>query len=442
METESPKPHTLGIDPSLLRPPSLIKIWLCRLCWFLLIAGLAAGAFFWFQEQRQQRSAEAQIEYRTEIVRRGDLVVTVTATGSLQPTNQVAVGSELSGNIQEVLVDWNEEVQEGQVLARLDISKLQAQVQQTQASLKAAQARVLIAQATIEETYSKLKQLERIRELSGGKNPSQFELDSAKAAAARARADKAVAEAGVAEVQARLDITLNELGKAEIFSPVNGIVLNRNIEPGQTVAASFSAPVLFELAEDLTQMELHVDVDEADIGQVKEGQEAVFTVDAYPRRTFSAVIRQVRFAATVTSGVVTYKTVLRVDNKDLALRPGMTATAEITVQKAEQALLIPAAALRFNPQAQEASRQQQGSFLDALMPRPMMRRERPQRPDSNERQGGGGPQKIWKLGQDGKPQELAVHVGLSDGSSVQVLRGDVEEGEQVITAAINARAGR
>lgn len=401
----------------------------CCLCWFLIIAcGAAAG---WFVAgSGQQNGRPAKVEYATEKAVSGDLTVTVTATGTLQPTNKVSVGSELSGNIEAVLADWNDRVKAGQVLARLDVSKLKAQVQQTQATLAAAKARVLQAKATIDETASKLRQQEKVRELSGGKQPSQADMDAAIAALARAKADKESAEAGVAEVEAKLAMTRTDLSKAEILSPVSGIVLSRNIEQGQTVAASFSAPVLFEIAEDLAKMELQVDVDEADIGQVREGQEAAFTVDAYPGRTFSANIRQVRFASTVTNGVVTYKTVLRVDNADLSLRPGMTATAEIAVQKAENTLVVPNAALRFSPQTEEKP-QQKRSFLDSLMPRSRFSpSNRGKRPDK----GTGGQQHVWIL-YDGQPKQVPVKTGLSDGSRTQIVEGSLKADDVVITAA-------
>jgi HlyD family secretion protein len=417
-------------DPSLmLHPPK--RRGLGCLFWLLALGGLAAGGYFYYFAPKQQgQESAAQVEYKTEEVRQGDLVVTVTATGTLQPTNQVEVGSELSGNIDEVLVDYNDRVEAGQVLARLDVSKLKAQVKQNKAALATAEAKVLSAAATIQETASKLRQLEKIWKLSNGKTPSQFDIDAAKAAAARAKADKASAAAGVAEVEAKLDMTLTDLSKAEIVSPVNGIVLSRNIEPGQTVAASFSAPVLFNLAEDLTKMELQVDVDEADIGQVREGQEAQFTVDAYPERKFSAKIRQVRFASTVTNGVVTYKTVLMVDNSDLALRPGMTATAEIAVQKAEQALLVPAAALRFNPQAQK-KRERKSSIFDALKPGPRFpQREKRVRQTGEDQDG----QQVWLLGRGGQPRSVPVKTGLSDGSSTQIFAGGIKAGDQVIIA--------
>ena len=235
-------------------------------------------------------------------MKRGDLTVIVTATGTLQPTNKVDVGSELSGIVKSVEADYNDRVKVGQVLARLDTSKLEAQVTQSRAALDSAKAKVLQAQATVLETRSKLTQFQKVRELSNNKVPSQSELDAAEAAFERAKADEASATAAVSQAQATLEANQTDLSKSVIRSPINGVVLTRSMEPGQTVAASFTAPVLFTLAEDLTQMELHVDVDEADVGKVKEGQKAAFGVAAYPNRTFEARITQTRFGSSRPRG--------------------------------------------------------------------------------------------------------------------------------------------
>ncbi|HSO19774.1 MAG TPA: efflux RND transporter periplasmic adaptor subunit, partial [Desulfosarcina sp.] len=287
----------------------------------------------------------AKVQYITQPAAMGDLTVTVTATGNLEPINQVDVGSELSGIVRTVEVDYNDPVTEGQVLARLDTSKLEALVLQSKASLDAAKGKLLQVQATIRETRLKQDQLKKLGKMTDRRAVSQLDLDVANAALARALADEISAKAEVDRAKAILDANETDLSKAVIRSPINGIVLTRSVEPGQTVAASLQAPVLFTLAEDLTQMALHVDVDEADVGQVAAGQNAVFTVDAYPNRTFPARITQVRFGPKAVEGVVTYETLLNVENQDLSLRPGMTATAEIVVQKIENALLVPNAAL-------------------------------------------------------------------------------------------------
>ena len=301
--------------------------WLKRaIATLLVVAGVAAGVAAW-----KTASVTNSPRYTTQEARRGSLTLMVTATGTLQPTNQVDVSSELSGIVKSVDVDYNDRVKVGQILAQLDQAKLKAQVLQSRASLESARAKLLQAQATVTEAGKELARLKRAGELSGNRIPSQHDLDAAAASLERADADEANNTAAVRQSQAILEANETDLAKTVIYSPITGIVLKRSVEPGQTVASSLQAPVLFTLAEDLAKMELHVDVDEADVGKVKPGQAATFTVDAYPDRTFQARITQVRFGSKTVSGVVTYETVLRVDNSDLSLRPGMTATANITV---------------------------------------------------------------------------------------------------------------
>jgi HlyD family secretion protein len=374
-------------------------------------------------------NGSAELRFTTREVTRGDLTVMVTATGTLQPTNEVDVGSELSGIIDSVYVDFNDNVRIGQPLARLDTEKLRAQVTQAQASLESARARALQAEASVKETLSKLEQLRKVRELSNNKVPSQSDLDAAEAAWLRAVAEKSAADAGVSQAEATLSANRTDLTKAVITSPINGVVLSRDVEPGQTVAASFTAPVLFTLAEDLTEMELHVDVDEADISKVTEGQLAEFTVAAWPDRSFKAVISEVRFGSSTTSGVVTYETVLTVDNSDLALRPGMTATADITVSRVEDAILVPNAALRFFP-PMEGSREGEppSSLVENLLPHPPGRNNRP-RPEAMDID---GKQTVWTL-ENGELRPVPVTIGVTDGSFSAVLAGDIEPGMKVVT---------
>ena len=235
---------------------------------------------------------------------------------------------------------------------------------QCEASLESARAKVLQARATVTETAAKLAQYQRMRQLSNGKAPAQADIDAAEAAYRRAEADVANCAAAVDQAEATLKANETDLSKSTIRSPINGVVLTRNIDPGQTVAAAMTTPVLFKLAEDLAKMDLHVNVDEADVSGTREGQKATFSVAAYPRRTFDATIIQVRFGSSTTSGVVTYETVLDVDNRDLALRPGMTATADIVVKKVKDAILVPSAALRFIPPVRnEAAKKPSGGLI-------------------------------------------------------------------------------
>jgi HlyD family secretion protein len=370
-----------------------------------------------------------QVRYLTNDITRGDLTVIVTATGTVQPTNTVDVSSELSGVIRKVLVDYNASVKAGEPLAELDTDKLKAQVDHANATLNAAKAKVDEAKATVAEqklTY------ERKQHLLARQATSQQDLDAAKAAYDRAIAGLGSAKAQVAVAEADLRVNETNLAKACICSPVNGIVLERAVEPGQTVATSLQAPVLFVIAEDLKQMELQVDIDEADVGSVREGQEAFFTVDAYPDRTFPARIEQLRYGSEEVEGVVTYKAVLRVDNEALLLRPGMTATAEIVVKRVKDALLVPNAALRFSPPSEKASEAPQQSLISMILPR------RPSFRKPSEREGTGADRVLWVL-RDGAPADVPVTVGATDGARTEILGGDVKAGQPVIVDAETAR---
>jgi HlyD family secretion protein len=381
------------------------------------------------------RGGGAETKYVTQEVTRGDLTVTVTATGNLEPRNQVDIGSELSGTIRAVNVDVNDEVKAGQVLTRLDTSRLEAQVLQARSSLASAQARVLQSVAGLKEARANLARLQKVRELSGNKLPSQQDMDVAESAVAQGEGEEAAARAAVAQAQANLDAVKTDLSKTDIRSPINGIVLVRSVEPGQTVAASLQAPVLFTLAEDLKKMELHVAVDEADIGSVQLGQDATFTVDAFPNRQFHAKITRVDFASNNTqkstssssqgsaasatsTGVVTYETVLEVDNSDLLLRPGMTATAEIVTTSIQGATLVPNAALRFTPTGVDVpgvpNAQASRGPLSALMP------TMPRRFFGGQQRGSGRMGRVWVL-ENGKPALAVFRPGATDGRMTQVL---------------------
>jgi HlyD family secretion protein len=368
------------------------------------------------------------VRYETAEVQQGDLTVTVTATGTLQPVNQVDVGSELSGIIKTVEVDFNDRVQRGQVLARLDTDRLKARVIESRASLDSARSKVDDAKATVLETRLRYQ---RCVKLAARELCPEEDLDTYTAAHSRAKAAEASALSQVAVAQATLDGNETELAKAEIRSPIDGLVLKREIEPGQTVAASLQAPVLFTLAEDLAKMELHVAVDEADIGKVLEGQTAVFTVDAYPERDFSARITQVRFAPQTVEGVVTYETVLSVDNSDLSLRPGMTANAVITVQQLQQVTLVSNSALRFTPPTPKKAKSSGGGIFGAMFRRAPSSKRRIEISNKSGRN-------VWIL-HDGKPEAVTVKTGASDGKFTEILSSDLQPGMAVITDAISIK---
>lgn len=387
----------------------------------LAAAALAIGAGVWFFG----KGNSGAVVYETQTVSRGDLSVTVSATGTLAPLKEVEVGIEVSGTIKSVEADYNDQVKVGQVLARLDTTRLEAQSLQSRAALEAAKAKVRQVQATVKEAEVQLAKLRNVLELSGGKVPSQYDLDAAKATLARAHADEAAAKAGVEQAQGTLNVNLTDLTKAAVKSPINGIVLARSVEPGQTVASQFQAPVLFTLAEDLTQMELQVDVDEADVGMVQPGQHAQFSVDAYPDRNFPAEIVQVRYVSETVDGVVTYKTVLRVDNSELSLRPGMTATALITVENKKNVLLVPNSVLRFTPPV-EPAKKAGGSFLDALLPHP------PSADTGKQPAASGKSQQVW-MQHGGQLLAVTIDKGATDGKVTEIIGGGIEAGSELVS---------
>jgi HlyD family secretion protein len=371
----------------------------------------------------------AMVRFETAEVKKGDLKVTITATGTLQPMNQVDVGSELSGTIDSVNVDFNDHVHQGQVLAHTNTDQLLADMGEARALLTSDQAKLEESKATVLETKQAFLRCEKLvaRQLCSGET-----LDTTRAAYARAQAVEASARAQVTVSRAALEGAETRLKKANILSPIDGLVLQRKIEPGQTVAASFKAPVLFTLAEDLTQMELHLAVDEADVGQVAVGQSAEFTVDAYPERTFPATITQVRFAPETVDDVVTYKTVLAVDNADLALRPGMTATSVITVRQLRDAILLPNAALRFLPPAMQTTKPSgQIAFGSGIMftslPSTAQR--------SNEEEN--GRKKVWLPGET--PKAIMVTIGASDGIYTEIKSAELQPGQVVIIDTIETK---
>lgn len=430
MKTSStpPSPQKESLKDLLHRDSAslLSRRWLWPAGIVLLLAALA-GYFLLGSEDRSGKP-----QYETAAIDRGRLEVTVSATGNLQPTNQVDVGSELSGIVDTVLVDINDQVKKGQVLARLDISKLSDAIAKSRAALLSSEAGVRQAEATVTESRANLRRLQEVFQLSGGKVPAKSEMENAEAALARAEANLASARASVTQARATLSSDETNLAKASIRSPINGVVLARKVEPGQTVAASLQAPVLFTLAEDLSQMELQVNVDEADVGQVKAGQKASFSVDAYPGRKYPASISRVSYGSQVSEGVVSYPTVLKVSNDDLSLRPGMTATAEISTAVRENALLVPNAALRFTPSAGGTRKADSGGILGSLLPRmPRTASTRASR-GGNEKNGS---KQVWVL-KDGQPVAVPIRTGLSNGRVTEVLEGDLRPGMQVITDSI------
>jgi HlyD family secretion protein len=390
----------------------------------VLVAAGAAGIWYWLG----QREAAAAPQYQTQAVTRGGLTVTVTASGTLQPTTQVAIGSELSGTVAQVMVDVNDRVKKGQVLVVLDDARLRDQADGSRAALAAAQAALAQQRASATEARDALARLRDVYQRSGGQVPSATELSAAEAAQARAVANVASAEANVAQARATLSSNQTNLSKATIRSPIDGVVLSRSVEPGNAVAASLQAVTLFTLAEDLAKMKLQVNIDEADVGQVKNEQVASFTVSAYPTRRYPARIVRVGFGSTTKDNVVTYLADLSVNNDDLSLRPGMTATATITTVQRRDALLVPNAALRYTPAAASAAPKASSSIVSSMMPRPPR---------------GGGTRsagtdtaqvrQVWVL-EGGAPRAVPVTPGVSDGRMTEVTSEQLKPGMAVIVA--------
>ena len=394
-------------------------------------------------------------QYATEQAQIGNLTVSVSATGKLAPTNQVIVGSQLSGLVTKVVVDVNDRVTAGQALALIDPSQFQDQVKQAQATLSANISTVGQMQATLAQNEATLARYQEVSKLSGGRVPAKTEMDQAIADRQRAAANLHAAQANVVSARAALSSAQTQLTKAVIRSPVNGVVLARVVQPGQTVAASFSTPTLFVIAQDLSQMKLEVAIDEADVGQVLQGQDATFTVDAFPGKTFPAKITRVEQGSnltvqdatasssssttTTTSGqVVSYAADLSVSNPDFQLRPGMTATADIITSRKSNVLLVPNAALRFKPAAaaDPSASASSGGIAGALVPR------RPRR-GSADKTGSvsrGGKQVVYVKGVDGKPQAVSVVTGLTNGTMTEITGGDLKPGMEVITGQLASGA--
>lgn len=419
-------------------------VWQRYAKWIALVLVIIAVAFgLW-----RYFGSSAEAGYATQKVERGALTVTVSATGKLAPTNQVQVGSELSGLITKVQVDVNDRVTTGQPLALIDPSRLDDTIEQSKAAVAAAQATVAQNQATLTEAQSQLARFEDVSRLSGGRVPAKTEMDNARAAVARAVATLRASQAQVVSQQAALRSNQTQRDKAIIRSPVNGVVLARQVDPGQTVAASFNTPTLFVIAEDLASMELQVAIDEADVGQVKNGQKANFTVDAFPGQTFPATIQRVDVGSnlsaqsttststsTTSAQVVSYGATLSVANAEQKLRPGMTATAEIVTLQKNNVLLVPNAALRFTP-TDAAAPQAGGGMAGALVPR---RGRRGQGAEKSATIARGARQTLYVKGADGQPQAVQVTTGDTNGQLTEILSGDLKEGMEVITGQFSGQ---
>lgn len=422
--------NTLGLDQAPPKKKSGKK---------RLVIGFIIGFLLMMMLIGTPKKRSRVVQYNTEPVEQGDVVITITATGNLAPTNKVDVGCEISGIVKSVMVDFNDHVTIGQPLASIDDTKYTAAILESKAALKAGEARLMQAKAALKQKQQNMNRLKQVFKLSGGKAPSKGEMELAEVDLQRGHADVSSAEAAVQQAKARLQIDAFNLSKTTVYSPVDGIVLKRNVGPGQTVAATLQTPILFTLAEDLTKLEVKVDVDEADVGLVKEGQEATFTVESHEDTTFKAVITQLRYDSQIFNGVVTYPTLLSVDNKDLMLRPGMTATVKIEAKRIPNAIKIPNAALRFTPDPKLLRRQSKrpGTYRRALFKAFLDKSNADDKIDDEQGESN-MTQKVWILDDD-RLKSVGVDTGLTDGRFTVMTKGSLKPGTQVVVDAVTAK---
>jgi HlyD family secretion protein len=361
----------------------------------LVIVFLAAGAFFILNNR------DNGPKFRMDKVTKGDVRATVTATGTVSAITTVLVGTQVSGTIKTLYVDYNSAVKKGQILAQIDSSTFQAQVEQARANLSLAKANVEKSEAALVDAK---RTMERNKGLFARNLIARSDFDTSETNHQSAAAQLAGSKAQVAQAKAALDFAQINLKYTRIVSPVDGTVISRSVDVGQTVAASFQTPTLFNIAQDLTRMQIETSVDEADIGKIMVDQLVEFTVDAYPDMTFNGKVSEVRNAPTTVQNVVTYAVVVRVRNHDLKLKPGMTANVSIILADKKGVLRIPNTALRFSP-AEKVK-------------------------ETQVRKGPG----VWVL-ENRKPKRVNVAIGISDGNYTEILSGDLQEGNEVIVEA-------
>ena len=392
--------------------------------------GLAIGGYVFFNGERK-----APIRYRTAGVERGPVVSIVSATGTINPVVSVQVGTQVSGMIKSLHVDFNSRVKAGDTVAVIDPEPFIARREQAFSNLEMARSTVARAKTDLAQ---RKRELDRLQSLVAQQFVSQNDVDVALTNYQSAEAQVRVVEAQVKQAEAGLNSSELELKYTVIRSPVDGIVVARNVEVGQTVAASFATPNLFLIALDLTKMQVDTNVSESDIGGITEGKGATFTVDAYPGVQFAGVIRQVRLAPINVQNVVTYNVVVAVNNQDLRLRPGMTANVSIVVAQKDHVLKVPNAALRFSPPQGDRptgpGSEGIGSNADGRAGRG--------RPAVVAAESGGQTRKVWKLGASDDLEPMTIQTGISDGVSTEVVAGAVGEGDLVVVGIDSTRGER
>lgn len=364
----------------------------------LIAAALGSAAFFLFKGNKDE------MNFKTEKVAKGDIVSSITASGAVNAVTTVLVGTQVSGTIKNIYVDFNSVVKQGQLIAQIDPAIFEAQVEQAKANLLSAKANVEKANVALADTQRTLK---RQKELFAKNLIAMSDVDAAGTAHDAAVTQVSAAKAQMAQTEAALKITETNLRYTKIVSPVNGTVVSRNVDTGQTVAASFQTPTLFNIAQDLTKMQVNSSVAEADIGKIQIGQPVEFTVDAYPDSPFKGSVSEIRNAPVTVQNVVTYDVVVKVDNPELKLKPGMTANVSIIVSSKSDVLRIPNAALRFRPSDQQKI--------------------------SEKREKGSG---VWVL-ENEKLKRIAITTGISDGAYTELLSGEIREGQEVIVESLS-----
>jgi len=366
----------------------------------VLIIVIVGGAALWLY-----RGKGTEMNYRVEKILRGDIKETVTATGTVNAVTTVLVGTQVSGTIKQIYVDFNSPVKKGQIIAQIDPALFESQVEQAEANLLSAKANLEKAEAVLLDAK---RTVDRNRELFSRNLIARSELETAETNYTTAKAQVTVAESQIAQSEAALKNAETNLRYTRIVSPVDGIVISRNVDVGQTVAASFQTPTLFTIAQDLTKMQIDTNVDEADIGKIEVGQHVEFTVDAYPDTVFNGRVWQIRNAPITVQNVVTYDVVIKVDNPGLKLKPGMTANVSIITAEKRDILMIPNAALRFRPS--------DFNKMDVY-------------------QKGPG---LWVI-EEGKIKRIPVSTGISDGNHTELISGQLKEGQEVIVESLAKR---
>jgi len=418
----------------------------------VIIILILAGGILLRQLSGQNGSNQ---KFRLGKVEKGEVSLAVTATGTINPVINVLVGSQVSGTIKALYADFNSQVKEGQVIAQIDPAIFEAQVEQGRASVLNAQANLLNAQANLENAKANLtkadvavldakRTLDRNQPLLEKKIIAQATMDTAQAnydtAVAQRDVGKAQVESAKAQIEsfkaqvqqtkAAVKVSETNLRYATIRSPVNGTVISRNVDVGQTVAASLQAPTLFTIAKNLAEMQVDSNVSEADVGRIAAGQDATFTVDAYPEKIFRGKVSEIRNAPIIVQNVVTYDVVILVENKDLKLKPGMTANVSILVAHREGVLKIPNAALRFRPESAKKESGKSGP------PQKASDRVTPGEDDQ------GRPGRVWVLSPEGKPTSVSITLGITDGTSSEVIAGNLREGSEVIIEGSSNKKGQ